>query len=994
MKKLFLLLFLFQYFILAQEKVFTDFVSQQNSGNSGSKSLLRTPQILNEVMIIAVDKGATTLLDPWINNDLNNNRIGAFFNGATFGHMQYNATVLRRDATHAFEMPFANTPANSADCEHVHSIQNLKAVLAEADGLYNFNDYDTDGDGIVKIHFTSLGPGDGGVVIDGCAETTSNDTSDVTHQLIKLIVNKQSRGYGREAYFSVIYHESGHNLFGFPDMDHKGNTIFDHYGIGGFDVMSIIYGLNGKPSPYNPIFREDKGWFQPEEITNDVPGKELEEFQLNKKAYVYKPQNIAKGALAGERFYVTYHKKDPYINPLYSGWPCDDTKGGVLIWHTNQEFDYSDRRKLPIDIEAAHGKTDWNENETSVSNLGTENPFTGRDRLEVRKINSSGVEVGGGYYGMGKGDRSVFYTPDEGKEFSFTSNPNSNWYSSLSNINFSQSIVSGFSVKNIRTSNGKVLADIRINDCTITKNTTLYSGQWYFDKDLVIGPGVTLTIPPLCTLNFDEGVGIIVKGNLIIQGGQYTGASLTCSNIYKKWAGVKFLQGSSGNLNFASITKANPGLYIASSNVLIQNCTLDNNFNALICMSASPRIKNCKIRYSAERPVIVDYYSHLYLGESGERGNNQIKDNTSGGLWAYNNSYISASSGDLYSYAYNSIVGNQNYAAYAGSGCTIYAEKNWWGTSSPSSTWFSGNVIYTNALGERPVYSMALNNENYFEPMFTKSDSRKITTNEKFIMALELKNKGDYTQAFNSFINLLNEINDEEFEIHILVELNELKLKMQKESVLSSVLLNDNVKKIFSKHIVIQNILEANNSIANGNYLEGIRIYKELLVNKSVKKEIELYTLHQLVVLYSFYLNNKEESEKYFEILNTKYPDEYLTKIISGSSNETSFLQSKKLNKPYSETAEIVPEQYEIFQNFPNPFNPSTEIKYQMPKAGMVKIVVYDAVGKEVKELLNEFKEAGYHTITFNCNGLASGIYFYTMTSGSFVKTKKMQLIK
>ncbi|RPI18436.1 MAG: T9SS C-terminal target domain-containing protein [Ignavibacteriae bacterium] len=85
---------------------------------------------------------------------------------------------------------------------------------------------------------------------------------------------------------------------------------------------------------------------------------------------------------------------------------------------------------------------------------------------------------------------------------------------------------------------------------------------------------------------------------------------------------------------------------------------------------------------------------------------------------------------------------------------------------------------------------------------------------------------------------------------------------------------------------------------------------------------------------------------------------------------------------------------FALAQNFPNPFNPATSIKYQIPKAEFVTIKVFDIMGKEVATLVNEKKEAGYFDVVFDGTNVASGIYFYKIEAGSFVDTKKMILVK
>jgi hypothetical protein len=85
---------------------------------------------------------------------------------------------------------------------------------------------------------------------------------------------------------------------------------------------------------------------------------------------------------------------------------------------------------------------------------------------------------------------------------------------------------------------------------------------------------------------------------------------------------------------------------------------------------------------------------------------------------------------------------------------------------------------------------------------------------------------------------------------------------------------------------------------------------------------------------------------------------------------------------------------YSLSNNYPNPFNPSTKIKYSVPQSSNVAIKVFDILGREVYKLVNDEKPAGYYEIEFNASSLTSGIYFYRLQAGSFVETKKMVLLK
>jgi hypothetical protein len=89
-----------------------------------------------------------------------------------------------------------------------------------------------------------------------------------------------------------------------------------------------------------------------------------------------------------------------------------------------------------------------------------------------------------------------------------------------------------------------------------------------------------------------------------------------------------------------------------------------------------------------------------------------------------------------------------------------------------------------------------------------------------------------------------------------------------------------------------------------------------------------------------------------------------------------------------------VPNDFQLFQNYPNPFNPCTKISWQSPVSGWQTLKVYDVLGNEVATLVNEVKEADYHSIDFDGSALTSGVYFYRIQSGKFIDTKKMVLLR
>ena len=89
-----------------------------------------------------------------------------------------------------------------------------------------------------------------------------------------------------------------------------------------------------------------------------------------------------------------------------------------------------------------------------------------------------------------------------------------------------------------------------------------------------------------------------------------------------------------------------------------------------------------------------------------------------------------------------------------------------------------------------------------------------------------------------------------------------------------------------------------------------------------------------------------------------------------------------------------MPTEFAIEQNFPNPFNPTTKIKYQIHTASHVILKIFDILGKEIKTLVSEEKQAGYYNVEFDGSRLSSGVYFCRLITKDFSKTIKMLLTK
>ena len=109
--------------------------------------------------------------------------------------------------------------------------------------------------------------------------------------------------------------------------------------------------------------------------------------------------------------------------------------------------------------------------------------------------------------------------------------------------------------------------------------------------------------------------------------------------------------------------------------------------------------------------------------------------------------------------------------------------------------------------------------------------------------------------------------------------------------------------------------------------------------------------------------------------------------IIDGDTSGTiTAIDDKEVNN--------IPTNYILYQNYPNPFNPSTTIKFTIPKYSKVMLKVYGLLGREIITLIEEEKAPGNYGVIFNAEGLASGVYIYTLKANDFLYSKKLILLK
>jgi len=196
----------------------------------------------------------------------------------------------------------------------------------------------------------------------------------------------------------------------------------------------------------------------------------------------------------------------------------------------------------------------------------------------------------------------------------------------------------------------------------------------------------------------------------------------------------------------------------------------------------------------------------------------------------------------------------------------------------------------------------------------------------------------------------------------------------------------------FSNSLAIPTLISPLNNIIN------LPTDIQLVWNKSVNSNVFKLQIALDQSFTNLYLSDSTITDTVKEINNlsnnTKYYWRVYAKNNAGNSNWSETWNLKTTDTTTSVDDEIIPTEFSLSQNYPNPFNPSTVISYQIPVITFVTLKVFDMIGNEVATLVNEEKQAGYHTVIFNAENISTGVYFYRLQAGEFVSTKKLILMK
>jgi M6 family metalloprotease-like protein len=189
-------------------------------------------------------------------------------------------------------------------------------------------------------------------------------------------------------------------------------------------------------------------------------------------------------------------------------------------------------------------------------------------------------------------------------------------------------------------------------------------------------------------------------------------------------------------------------------------------------------------------------------------------------------------------------------------------------------------------------------------------------------------------------------------------------------------------------------LYQINWQILNKDYPRAAEMLNQFITTCSAENR-----LNAGINLASLYLLNgqRADAQKVLsKLIDTYGTDDQMVQNLQQDINDPDFLpDGKTFEFIATESRETeIPSRFRLSQNFPNPFNPITHIRFELPSDAATIITVYNIKGQKVKELMNEYKQSGSYQVEFDGSDLASGIYFYRINAGEFTQVKKMALIK
>jgi|GEM_PF-6582566 len=600
--------------------------------------------------------------------------------------------------------------------------------------------------------------------------------------------------------------------------------------------------------------------------------------------------------------------------------------------------------------------------------------------------------------------------------------------------------------------------DQAIASATAGKTIIVMPGTYHVTNNLSIPSEVTLRVSPGSTITFGSNVKLTINGGGTLTANgttfQGNGSIGSWNSIWFSSSSSGSIEGctikdaqcgiyaNGANVTVSNSTITNNSLYgfsiLSNSTVNISDCTISNSSTGIQISSSPVTIVGNTFSDNYSYSINANNVgSNLYWHDNTfSRNGSMVLNNTSN--YMYNN-LITESSGvyitsgmpqfgyepddwrghnvitcagyplvkaDNYSSVYMGYGGNGGYNSIYGSDLWdmmsvnhsgVYADNNYWGTEEPAvyadgTSW----ILARTPLSSDPnPPTCGLQKSS---PLLAKSSSEVSSDfSDKYWQAISEGQKGNYSTAKDLLKTIIDGTYDNKYSPLALLTLYEFKIRQTNsknpdnseaaewENTVNRLCRSQgNLLRPFAVRLLARETALLNDTTK-------MLAYNKELVKNYPNTNNEMTALYDLIIYYSGAGNNPALAKQYFPRMKEAYPEEDLTKIAEKYLKNLGIEVEEK--KKIEEIATKEEMNFDI-SNYPNPFNPTTQIKFTLPESGFVTLKVYNALGQEVATLVNEKKEIGTYKISFDASHLASGVYMYTLTSGKVIISKKMSLVK
>ena len=581
------------------------------------------------------------------------------------------------------------------------------------------------------------------------------------------------------------------------------------------------------------------------------------------------------------------------------------------------------------------------------------------------------------------------------------------------------------------------------------------------DNNVTVNSGVTLTISDGTNITFQNGSSLIVNGTLNVNGisankvtfdFQYP-QNVPANGIRNQ---IKINSSATANITNAEIRNAYTGIYIDGGSANIDNCLIRNGYSGILLYGTNNNpsndtyITNTRIY---EQTVGIDFYNstfvhlshnqidHNYIAlntyssspylapddyNSESVGYNNIHTNSFGLMANYNsNPWLGRVSCTSFG-GNNTIDGNTMKDVNLTNNCQVYAENNWWNFTPISyvgtGCFFDPYPFLYSAPSQSSAVKITPEEEEFNNKFNIQVTSSAITTEKlslvtstndktgydeswpiewKLLYARNLMRVKKYNQAAKICESVITEYPDSA-RTYLALDLLWQSRKKEKSTHFSE-FVKDKAKLKTNKQLfgVAELMLSATERTNRLSALDGIE-------NKYKDTPLVEHILFQKFMYYLYEENNIELAKTTADELGKLYPESesYYSSQRHLGNDVVKPTEQLLTKEAVNEATTEIPQTYELLGNYPNPFNPSTTIKYALPYSSDVELTIYDITGKVITTLNRNGQSAGYQNIVWfgndqNGSKVSSGIYLYkfkaTSIDGSnkvFEKTAKLLMLK